>query len=331
MEYAQLGKSELKVSRVILGTWALGGWKWGGLTGNEPEAAIRASLDRGINALDTAPMYGFGLSEELVRKAIKGRRNDVVIATKFGLRWDLEEGELRFETEDLEGRRFKVFKNGRKHSILEECDRSLKRLGVDVIDLYQCHWRDFTVPEEEMMEALLELRDKGKIRAFGVCNFDKPMMERCTAVAPLTSLQPPYSLLTRDIEAEIIPFCREQGIGVICYSPMYQGLLTGKIKPGHTFGDGDIREGNPWFKGEKLDSVNEVLAKVVTPIADSHDATPGQVAVAWCLAQPGITAAIVGARNAEQAESNVAAGDLRLSREELDTITEAFDRLLETE
>jgi aryl-alcohol dehydrogenase-like predicted oxidoreductase len=199
-----------------------------------------------------------------------------------------------------------------------------------VIDLYQCHWPDFTAPEEEMMEALLELQDRGKIRAFGVCNFDKPMMERCTAAAPLASIQPPYSLLSRDIEAEIMPFCREQGIGVICYSPMYQGLLTGKIKPGHTFGDGDIREGNPWFKGEKLESVNEVLAKVVTPIADSHDATLGQVAVAWCLAQPGITAAIVGARNAKQAESNVAAGDLRLSKEELDAITQAFDRLLET-
>ena len=181
------------------------------------------------------------------------------------------------------------------------------------------------------MEALLELRDKGKIRAFGVCNFDRALMEGCTAVAPLTSLQPPYSLLSRDIEAEILPFCREQGIGVICYSPMFQGLLTGKIKPGHKFGDGDIREGIPWFKGGKLESVNEVLVKVVTPIAEGHDATLGQVAVAWCLAQPGITAAIVGARNAEQAESNVAAGDLRLRQEELDAITQAFDRLLETE
>jgi len=328
MEYRRLGNSDLEISRVILGTWALGGWMWGGTEQNDPINTIRAAFDRGITTIDTAPIYGFGLSEELVGKAIRGVRDQVVIATKFGMRWDLEEGEYWFDTETLDGKAVRVYKCARKKSILEECDRSLQRLGVDVIDLYQCHWPDKTTPVGETIEALLELQEKGKIRWFGVSNFDVPLMQECLKHGRITSLQPPYSLLRRDIEKDVLPFCQRENIGAIVYSPMYRGLLTGKIIPGYRFGPGDTRAKDPWFQGERLQKVKVVIDRVLRPIAETHGATPAQAAVAWCLAQPGVTGAIVGARTPEQALANARAADLHLSEEEVKTIGDAFAELL---
>jgi aryl-alcohol dehydrogenase-like predicted oxidoreductase len=179
-----------------------------------------------------------------------------------------------------------------------------------------------------MMEALLTLQEKGKIRAFGVSNFTAEMMERCLQMAPLASLQPPYSLLVRDIEENIVPFCQGHSIGIICYSPMFRGLLTGKFSEDHEFSEGDTRAKNPWYRGERLKSVNRVLREVVKPIADHHGVQTAQIAVAWCLARPGITAALVGARNRQQALANVQAGNVNLSTEDVTRITAAFDELL---
>lgn len=328
MEYTQLGNSDLTVSRVVLGTWALGGFMWGGTDANDPGNAIQAAMDAGSTTIDTAPIYGFGLSEELVGKAIRGRRDDVIIATKFGLRWEDDEGRQLCQAGELLGKeKVNIRRNASRESIMHECDRSLLRLGIDVIDLYQCHWPDPETEPEEIMEAMLTLRDRGKIRWFGVSNFDVPMMEACQRIAPLTSLQPPYSLMRRDIENETLPFCLEHGIGAIVYSPMFRGLLTGKITEDYTFSAGDTRARNPWYSGEKLRQVNGTLAAVVRPIAERHDATLAQIAVAWCLAQPGVTAALVGARNADQAAANAAAADVTLESNEVGTIGAAFAEL----
>ena len=325
MQYTQLGNSDLNVSRVVLGTWALGGFMWGGTEANDPENAIRAGIDAGSTTIDTAPIYGFGLSEELVGKAIRGRREEVVIATKFGLRWENDEGRQLCQAGELLGKeKVNIRRSARRESILHECDRSLLRLGIDVIDLYQCHWPDPETDEEEIMEAMLSLQDRGKIRWFGVSNFDVPMMEACLESAPLTSLQPPYSLMRRSIEQDTLPFCREHNIGVIVYSPMFRGLLTGKITEDYEFSAGDTRAGNPWYNGENLGQVNDTLETVVRPIVERHDATLAQIAVAWCLAQPGVTAALVGARNAGQATANAAAGDIRLEPDEANTVGAAF-------
>jgi len=327
MKVKQLGGSSLEISNVVLGTWALGGWMWGGTEGNDPTRAIHAALDAGINTVDTAPMYGFGLSEELVGKAIKGRRSEVIVATKFSLRWDLADGQRWFDTIDLEGKPRTVYRCNRKASIVEECENSLRRLGVDEIDLYQAHWPDDTTAEEETVEALMLLREQGKIREYGVSNFDTAMMCACARVAKPASLQPPYSLLARGIEEEILPFCREQNIGVICYSPMYRGLLTGKFTEEHVYGEGDARANDAWFHGEKLAAVNAALRDVVQPIADAHGANLAQVSVAWVLAQAGVTAAIVGARNEQQARANAAAGDIELTLDEVTAVTVAFEGL----
>ncbi|MCF7855384.1 MAG: aldo/keto reductase [Candidatus Pacebacteria bacterium] len=328
MKYNTLGNSNLTVSNVILGTWALGGWMWGGTDRNEPVRAVQASIDHGVTTIDTAPIYGFGMSEELVGKAIKGRRDGLIIATKCGMRWDLDKGDFFFDSETPDGDKVAVYKYAGKKSVLEEWDRSLPRLGIDVIDLYQCHWPDSTTPKEETMEAFLELQDKGKIRAFGVSNFDVPMLEDCMTVATPASLQPEYNLLSRDIEDEILPFCKTHNIAIICYSSMYRGLLTGKFTPDHTFSTGDTRANDPWYHGDRLEAVNKTLRETVQPIADAHNVNLAQIAVAWCLAQEGVTAALVGARNQAQADANAVAADVQLDPPEVRRITDAFDTLL---
>ena len=328
MEKRRLGKSDLHVTPVILGTWALGGWLWGGTEKNESDAAIHAALDSGINTIDTAPVYGFGLSEELVGRAIKGRRREVLVATKCGLVWDDRPGQsAHYDTFDNNGRPVSIGRCLRKTSILRECDMSLGRLGLDEIDLYQCHWPDPGTPLDETMDALVTLRDRGKIRAFGVSNFTVPQMKEGLRYDSLTSLQPRYSLLSREVEADILPFCREQEIGVVAYSPMQRGLLTGTIGMDRAFPQTDARSTAPWFQPENRRRVLEALEQV-RPIAEEHGATLAQVAVAWIHLQPGVTAAIVGARNAAQARSNATAGELRLTAEDMAAIRAVFEGLV---
>jgi aryl-alcohol dehydrogenase-like predicted oxidoreductase len=327
MQQRRLGQTDLELSPVILGTWALGGWLWGGTASNKPDEAISTALDNGINCIDTAPAYGFGLSEELVGEAIKGRRDDVIVATKCGLVWDDRPGgSFFFDTKDNQGKPLKVNRNLRKESILKECDDSLLRLGVDVIDLYQCHWSDPETPLDDTLDALVTLRDRGKIREFGVSNFSAEEMQTCLKYSPIASDQPKYSLLSREVEDEVLPFCIENSIGVLCYSPMEMGLLTGKILAGHEFPDNDTRKTRPWFQPGHIERVLEAL-EVIRPIAEKHDATLAQLSVAWILGQPGVTAAIVGARNADQALSNAAAASLTLQDEDLTKMREIFETL----
>ncbi|HPK74376.1 MAG TPA: aldo/keto reductase [Candidatus Latescibacteria bacterium] len=326
MELRQLGKSDLKVTPVVFGAWAIGGWFWGGTDDAEAVTAIRAAVDAGINTIDTAPMYGFGHSEEVVGKALKGIRDKVIVATKCGLRWNRTDGDFHFVAQDEQNRSHQIYKVLKPDSIIEECDLSLKRLNVDVIDLYQCHWPDTTTPIADTMGALMKLKEQGKIRAIGVSNFTPAMMRECLNTAPLASDQPKYSLLAREIEADVLPFCRENNIGVIVYSPLAQGLLTGKVTMDRQFAPGDLRVNTPWFQPQNRQRVLDALGRI-RPIADAHRATLGQVAINWVINTPGVTSAIVGARNAAQVRENVHAAEFRLSEEEQSFIRSTFESL----
>ena len=328
MKYSRLGNSDLEITPVILGTWAIGGWLWGGTDKNKSEEAILASIDAGINCIDTAPAYGFGLSEEIVGKAIKLRnRDNLIIATKCGLVWDDTAGStFFFDTSDNSGVPIKMSRCLRKESIIQECENSLRRLDVDAIDLYQCHWSHDDTPISESIEALTTLRDQGKIKAFGVSNYSAEELEQCLSNGGVASDQPKYSLLSREVEDEILPFCLKNNIGIIAYSPMEMGILTGKITMDYEFVESDTRNIRPWFQKGKRQEVLTAL-DLMKPIAEKYDATLGQISVAWIFSQPGVTAAIVGARNPDQAESNAAAAEIELDAEDLQSIRAIFEPL----
>ncbi len=326
MEYRQLGSSELEVSAIILGTWAVGGWMWGGTDEANALAAVQKAVDLGMTSIDTAPAYGFGLSEQIVGRAVKGRRDKVQILTKYGLRWDRQEGELFFQTADARGKKLTVYRCARKKSVIEECERSLRRLGTDCIDLYQCHWRDHTTPVEETMEAMERLIQEGKVRAAGVSNFTAEEIEAARQVVPVASDQPPYSMVKRDIEKDLLPYCREHDVGVIVYSPLQLGLLTGKLTLEREFPPDDQRSGSAYFKPENRRKVIAFLNEI-RPIADAHGATIAQLVINWTIHRPGVTAALVGARNPAQAEENAAAGDFALDQEEAARIDELLEGL----
>ena len=319
-----LGGSDVKVSPIIFGAWAVGGWMWGGAEESESIAAIQASIDHGVTTIDTAAVYGQGYGEEVVGKAIQGRRDQVQVATKCGMTWDIPGGSDPWETDDRLGNKVTIRRNSRPDSIPIECERSLKRLGVDVIDLYQVHWPDTTTPVEDTMAALLKLQEQGKIRAIGVSNYDAAWIKRAAASGTLASLQPPYSLIQRKIEPEILPLCREHGIGVIVYSPLERGLLTGKVTPDRQFPAGDHRAAHKFFTPENRRRVLDALAQI-QPIADRHKASLAQVVINWTIQEPGITAALVGARNVDQAIHNAEALDFMLSADERSEIRRAFD------
>jgi len=326
MEYRQLGSSELNISVVTLGTWAIGGWMWGGTDEAAAVAAIRKAIDCGMTSIDTAPIYGMGVSEEIVGKAIAGRRDEVQVLTKYGMRWDLAEGHRWFDTQTPAGETVSVYLCAKADSIVEECERSLKRLGVDVIDLYQCHWRDVTTPVEETMAAIDKLLKAGKIRAAGVSNFTAEEIAAAQSVVPLASNQPPYSMLKRDIEVEIVPHCIEHNVGLVVYSPLQLGLLTGKVTADREFADGDQRQNNPMFSPENRRRVSAFL-DTIRPIADGHSATIAQLVINWTIHRPGVTAALVGARNPAQAAENAAAADFTLTDEETAAIDAELDKL----
>jgi aryl-alcohol dehydrogenase-like predicted oxidoreductase len=330
MQHRALGRSELRVPLVTFGAWAIGGWYWGGSDDEEAVRAIQTAIDQGIDAIDTAPVYGFGHSERVVGRAIHGRRERVIVMTKVGLRWDDTRGDFYFETTDPNGRKYRVHRNARPWSIKWEVEQSLERLGVETIDLVQVHWPDPKTPISDTMGALLELRAQGKLRAIGVSNFSVEMMNEAQRVlgdVPLASDQPKYNLVGRDIEREILPFARAKNVGVLVYSPLEQGLLTGKVTAERTFPESDGRHKRPTFTPENRRRVNEVLSRIVQPIAARHAATIGQVVIAWTVAQPGVTSAIVGARTREQARENAAAGELALDAGEVASIRAAFEAL----
>lgn len=319
MRYNTLGETDIKLPAVTFGAWAIGGWFWGGTDDDRAIEAIHAGIDAGITCIDTAPTYGMGHSESVVGRAIKGRRDEVIIATKCGMRWDRAEGQKALDTEKNDGTPCTIYRNGRPDSIKEECDASLRRLGTDVIDLYQVHWPDSTWPLDDTMETLLSLKDAGKIRAIGVSNFDPEMIALCQSKGTVDSVQPRYNALQREPEAELLPFCREHHIGVLAYSPIAQGLLTGKVDMERTFPEGDIRNKNPLFRPENRRSVLDMLERV-WPVAEKHGITLAQLFTAWVTHQPGITTALVGARNAGQARENAVAGAVSLDGGDLKTI-----------
>lgn len=315
---------------VSFGAWAVGGWQWGGTDDGAAVAALGRALDLGMTTIDTAPIYGFGHSETVVGRAIAGRRDEAVVLTKVGLRWDDDAGKLAFEGKDHLGNARSIYYNSRPESVLLEVDRSLGRLGIETIDLVQVHWPDPTTPIADTMGALLQARAAGKLRHIGVSNYSPAQMEEARAAlgdVPLASDQPRYSLVRREIEADVLPYVRETGVGLLVYSPLEQGLLTGKVSAEREFPADDGRHGRPTFRPDNRARVNATLTEVVAPVAAAHGATLGQVAIAWVLAQPGVTAALVGGRRPEQIDENAGAADLQLSAEEVTRIGEAFANL----
>lgn len=315
MQTKQLGNSNLNITPVGYGAWAIGGsgWEfaWGSQNDDDSIAAIHRALELGVNWIDTAAVYGLGHSEEVVARALKGWSGPKpYIFTKCGLRWD---------------------KNGREQKILsgpsvrEEVENSLRRLNLDVIDLYQIHWPP--EPDSPMLEeawsTMADLKREGKVRWIGVSNFDVKQMRRAKAIAPITSLQPPYSLVHRGVEEDILPYCLREGIGVIVYSPMASGLLTGAMtrERAAKLGKDDWRHRDPEFNEPKL-SRNLELVERLREVANRHGRTPGEVAIAWTLRNPAVTGAIVGARSARQADGVMRAADLRLSDKEVNEIEE---------
>ena len=327
MLYRKLGHSDLEISVVTFGAWAAGGWMWGGTERSEAVKAIRSSYDVGVTSIDTAPVYGQGLSEEIVGEAIKDiPRDKVQILTKYGMRWDLAKGDLAMHSKDNNGNDIDIYKYAAKDSIIKECEDSLKRLGTDYIDLYQIHWHDKTTPIEETMEAVSQLIKQGKVRHAGVCNYDANLMREASNHLDLVSDQVPYSMVKRDIEKEVVPYCLEHDKSILAYSPLERGLLTGKMKPGYKFGADDHRADIYFYKDENLKRANEFLNKI-KPLADEKHATLGQLVIRWTVSQPGITVALVGARDAEQAVQNAKAMDIEITKEELTFISTELDAL----
>lgn len=315
MEKRAFGRTGMEITPVGFGSWAIGGGGWAAAWGpqddEEAVGAIRRALELGMNWIDTAAVYGLGHSEELVARALRGvpEADRPYVFTKCSLVWD--EG----------GRVHNVLK---KDSVKRECEASLRRLQVDAIDLYQIHWPNPDEDIEEGWEALVELRDEGKVRHIGVSNFDVGQMERVGRIAPVETLQPPYNLIDRGVEEEVLPYCRRNGIGVIVYSPMKSGLLTGKMTPERvrSLPDDDWRRDHPDFNEPRL-SKNLRLVEKLREVGERHGRSPGEVAIAWTLRHPAVTAAIVGGRRPEQVDGIIGAAGFRLPEEEIREIEAA--------
>ncbi|GBC60489.1 aldo/keto reductase [Desulfonema ishimotonii] len=311
MEFRTLGKTDIELSAVIMGTWQAGKAMWADVEDAQTTRAMQAAFDAGITTFDTATVYGDGHSEQILGKALKEVRPQVVIATK-------------------------VFAHALAYDkVFAACHKSLRDLDTDYIDLYQIHWPAGSfgskkIPIEETMKALTELKKQGKIRAIGVSNFSAQQIEEAARYGQVESLQPPYSLFWRQVETDTMPWCAENDITVMAYSPMAQGFLTGKFGPDHTFRKGDHRAKNRLFEPENYERVQDALARL-RPIAERNDITLGQLALAWVISHTG-TCAIAGARNADQALQNAKAGSVKLSDDEMAeidaigrTVTEHID------
>ncbi len=302
MKTRELGTAGPKLTGIGFGAWAIGGsWEfgWGAVDDRESIKAIHRGLDLGINWIDTAAVYGLGHSEEVVAQALRGIRDEVFLATKCGMIWN-ENG--------------KVTKSLKPQSIRKEVEDSLRRLKTDHIDLYQIHWPDVDTPIEDSWLTMAELKKEGKVRNIGVCNYSVAELEQCLAVAPVQSLQPMYNMLDRDVERELLPYCQTHGIGVVAYSPMASGLLTGKFDFAKIALD-DWRRKNSKFNEVNRAKVTTLLAQM-KPVAVRYNIDPGELAVAWVLRNQTVTSAIVGARKAWQIEEIVGAADIDMSTDD---------------
>ncbi len=313
MQTRRLGNSDLRITPIGIGAWAMGGggWAfgWGPQDDHESTDAIHRALDAGINWIDTAAVYGLGHSEEVVGRALRGRSPRPFVFTKCARVWN---------------ERREIGKSLKADSIRREVEASLRRLQLDTIDLYQMHWPEPDEEVEEGWSTMAELQRAGKVRWIGVSNFNADQLRRAQAIAPITSLQPPYSMLAREIEAEVLPFTQQHGIGVIVYSPMKSGLLSGAMTRDRiaAMPEDDWRRRTPHFQEPRL-TRNLELAELLRGIGKRHDGTPSEVAIAWTLRHPAVTAAIVGMRSAQQVEGVIGAAEFRLGEAELQEI-EAF-------
>ena len=301
-EFVEIPGTRLKVSRVALGTWAMGGWMWGGTDTRESIATIHAALTQGINLIDTAPVYGFGVSEELVGAALDGVRTQAVIATKTGLEW----------------RDGQVYRNATRARIMQEVEDSLRRLRTDYIDIYQVHWPDPLVPVEETAEAMRLLYEQGKIRAVGVSNFSVDQMERFRRVAPLHVLQSPYNLFERAIETEVLPYCRANHIVTLGYGALCRGLLSGRMRPDTKFEGDDLRRIDPKFQPPRFAQYLDAVRQLDELAQRRFRRSVIQLAVRWMLDQ-GISVALWGGRHPDQVEAalGVAGWSLNTAQREL--------------
>jgi aryl-alcohol dehydrogenase-like predicted oxidoreductase len=285
MEYIDIPGTSIRASRIALGTWAIGGWMWGGTDESDAIRTIQEALDRGINLIDTAPVYGFGRSEEIVGKAlVDGRRQNAIIATKVGLDW----------------RNGQPFRNARKARIIEEAEGSLRRLRTDVIDLYQVHWPDPLTPIAETAEAVSALHRDGKIRAVGVSNFSPAQMDEFRKVAPLHTAQPPYNLFERAIEQDVLPYCQENKIALLAYGSLCRGLLSGSMSTSSQFTGDDLRKSDPKFQSPRLQQYLDAVARLDQFARERFDRRVIQLAVRWVLDRGERNIALWGARRAEQ-------------------------------
>jgi aryl-alcohol dehydrogenase-like predicted oxidoreductase len=327
MEYRKLGKSDLELSTITYGAFAIGGTMWGGNEKQNSIDAIHASLDHGISTIDTAPFYGFGLSEELIGEAIKGKdRSKIQILNKFGLVWDQSnqgKGEHFFDAEE-NGKTLPIYKYAAKANVIKELEESLKRLGTDYIDLLQLHWPDASTPIDETMEALESLIQQGKIRAAGVSNYNLDQMKTANETIALSSNQLAYSMLNRGIADDVIPYAVEHHISIIAYSPLERGLLTGKYFKDATLKANDHRNG--YFSQFDAEKVKSFLA-AIQPIAYAKNASLSQLVLRWTTLQPGITIVLAGARDASQAIDNAKAMDITFKRDEMDYINEQLNKI----
>jgi len=325
MKLRKLGNSDVTVTPLAFGAWAIGGWLWGGAEEKAALRAVRASFDLGITTIDTAPAYGFGRSELLVGMALEGiDRSQYQILTKYGLDWTSNQGEFYFDSVDNEGNPIKLYRNARPERVIKECEDSLRRLNTDYIDLLQIHWPDSTTPIAETMGAVSRLIGEGKVRAAGVCNYSAKQVDEALNSLAIVSNQVPFSMVRRDIEKDIIPQALERGLSILPYSPLQRGLLTGKFTPGYTFQEGDNRPESSYFSPENISRSNELLNKI-KPLADAHNATLSQVVINWTANQPAMGCVLVGARDEKQVNENAGALAFELSDTEMEYLRKVVE------
>jgi methylglyoxal reductase len=325
MKYRTLGKTDISASAVALGTWAIGGgpW-WGDSDDGQSVRAIQAAIDAGVNLIDTAPAYGWGHSEEIVGKAVKGQRDKVILSTKCGLWWKDDRGTSFFEMDGKHVRRCLL-----PATIVEEVEISLKRLDTDYIDLYHTHWPSLEpdkYPIDDTMQCLMKLKKDGKIRAIAASNVDLGHIKQYQAAGILDAIQPRYSMLDREIEKEILPYCQTNGISTLAYSPLEQGLLTGKIGMEKTFPEGAFRNNIPWFLPVNRQKVLNML-EGWSDLTAKYNCSLSQLVIAWTMAQEGITFVLCGARKKAHVNDNVGAGELELDAADLGRIRQDVEAL----
>ncbi len=308
MEYAELADTGLSLSRIGFGCWTISGHGWGPVDDADSIAAIHRALDLGVTFFDTADVYGLGHSEEILAAGLGERRKDVVIATKFGLNWD-SQGTI---SRDISPTR-----------VVEALEGSLRRLRLDCLPLFQIHWPDGETPIGETVDALQRCQQAGKVRHIGCCNFPLELIQEARRSGNIVSIQAAYNLLEKEIEASLLPYCEESGMAVLPYSPLAQGLLSGKYGTDSRFGDDDIRSRSRYFQPDRSGATRQVVQRLAQ-IAERHGKTPAQVALRWVLDRAGVTSAITGIRTVSQIEENVGATDWRLSPEDRESLTAAW-------